>query len=101
MEQKDYVIAKTFERMSPEEMYMRNLNRITKADQVRKAVDGLERDEAVLVPQSVINETSVRVAVMRINNGYKEMYKREGFSDRLRKYSVHREETGIAIARTV
>ena len=101
MEQNEYVIVKTFERMSPEEMYKRDLNRITKADHVRMAIYGLERGEAVLVPRKAINETSVRVAIMRINNTYKEIYKREGFSDKLRKYSVHRGEDGIAIVRTV
>lgn len=101
MEDKQYVIVKTFERMSPEEMYQRNLNRITKTAYIRMAVRGLERDEAVLVPRRLINETAVRVSVTRINNAYKEIYKREGFSDKLRKYSVHREEGGVAVVRIV
>lgn len=101
MEYKEYVVTKAFQRVSPEEIYKRGLNRVTKAEQVRMAVQGLNQGEAVLIPTRAINETSIRVAVMRINDGYKEMYKREGFSDRLRKYSVHREEEGIAVARTL
>ena len=101
MEQKEYVIAKTFQRMSPEEVFQRGLNRVAKADYIRMAVNGLELGEAVLIPKGAINETSVRVAVTRINSAYKDMYKREGFSDRLRKYSVHRENEGVAVARII
>ena len=101
MEQKSYTITRTFARMSPEEMFQRNLNRVSKADYVRMAVHGLGVDEAVLIPYKAINETSVRVAVMRINNTYKEIYKREGFSDKLRKYAVHRDSEGLAVARIV
>lgn len=99
MEEKPYEIVKTFQRISPEEMFQRNLNRISKADYVRMAVHGLECDQAVLIPRKLINETSVRVSVNRINGDYKEMYKREGFSDRLRKYHTRKESEGIAVVR--
>lgn len=101
MEEKEYEIVKTFQRVSPEEMFQRNLNRISKADYIRMAVKGLERNQAVLVPRNLINETSVRVSVNRINGDYKKMYKEEGYSDRLRKYSTHRESAGLAVVRMV
>lgn len=101
MEDKEYVVVGTFERMSPEEMYKRNLDRVSRMDYVRMAVRGLGRNEAVLVPRKAINETAVRVSVTRLNKEYKEIYKQEGFSERIRKYSVHRQGEGVVIVRDV
>lgn len=97
----DVKVTKIFIKPTPEELFAYGIERLSVAAHVRRAVKGLGREEAVLMPDKLASPIATRVAVSSINKVYKEMYKQEGFSDRLRKYGVHTDKNGLFIVRIV
>jgi hypothetical protein len=101
MGSEEYVIVKEFQRMSPEEMYKRGIDKISVQAYVELHVGDLERGQAVYIPNRLIKMQSVRVAVTKTNSYFKQIYKDEGFSDRIRKYVVHKDGEGVVVVRLV
>ena len=101
MNDKEYVVVKEFQRMSPEEMYKLGVDKISVGTYVDMHVRDLDRGEGVYFANRMIKTTALRVAVVAINNVFKQIYKSEGFSDRIRKYAVHKQGEGAVVARVV
>ncbi len=87
--------------MTPEEIFTLEDGRVSGVRIVEDAVSTLERGESVVVPHEKLKYASARRSVNQVNAKYKQMYREQGFSDALRKYSTHGTEQGTEIVRLV
>ncbi len=101
MSDKEYVIVREFQRMAPEEMYKRNIDKISVSAYVDMYVSDLNRGEAVYFSSKLVNTPAIRVAIAATNNAFKQIYKNEGFSDKIRKYAVHKDGEGAVVVRVL